>query len=885
MRGIVRWTVAAALALGVGVAGPLRSGLAQNEFGSARDALRTGRYDEAISLFRAQVRGSPSSAQAARGLVQALIEVGQYGEAEQVALEYNEANPASPELCNALGEALLRQGKLEEAADAFDRAVADGATDALRARLNRAVLLYDRGAAADAFSEFDRFIDLYNRSSRLSSQDLTSVGTAVRYLGAEDPQLYKDALRAYDEAIAADPGNLEPRIRVAELFLEKYQSGEAAAAFGDVLAVNPNSPRALLGMARRARFDGSPEAMQLAQRSLDVNPNLVEARAFLAGLYIELEEYERAEEEAEGALAVNPASLEALAVLAAARYLQGDLAGFQVVERRALRMNPRYAGLYTRLAEASARNRLYASAAEFGRRAVELDPKSWRGYALLGINQLRVGEIEEGRRNLEIAFAGDPYDVWTKNTLDLMDDLADFDRARTDRFVLSIDRRESALLSLYMSDLAEEAYDRLAALYGYRPPTPIQVEVYPNHADFSVRTIGLVGLGALGVSFGPVIAMDSPSARETGDFNWGSTFWHELAHTFHLGMTEHRVPRWFSEGLAVHEERRARPGWGDDVTPSFLMAHLEGRLLPVADLNNGFARPADPEQLIHSYYEASLVLEYIEEEAGPSAPVAMLARYREGLTTPEVFEAVLGTDVDMFSERFFQHLEGRFAVPLAALRPQLTNDGPPSREGIGRRAQSDPGDFLAQLGYGHVLFEDGRLDEAVGYLERAKTLFPEYAGAGSPYWYLALIHKRQGGLERAAGELKALTAINARDYEAYIELAGILEALGDTAGAASALERALYINPFDSGLHMRLAVHFAELSAWDGAIRERKAVLALDPVDRADALYQLALAYFEAGDLANARRTVLRALEDAPGFERALDLLLEIRAAGRETTQ
>ncbi|MGD8866077.1 MAG: tetratricopeptide repeat protein, partial [Gemmatimonadales bacterium] len=376
-----------------------------------------------------------------------------------------------------------------------------------------------------------------------------------------------------------------------------------------------------------------------------------------------------------------------------------------------------------------------------------------------------------------------------------------------------------------------------------------------------------------------------PSARETGDFNWGSTFWHELAHTFHLGMTEHRVPRWFSEGLAVYEERRARPGWGDDVTPGFLMAHLQDRLLPVGDLNNGFARPAYPEQLIHSYYQASLVLEYIEGEAGSAALVQMLAGYREGLTTPEVFESVLGVDVDTFSERFFRYLEERFAVPLAALRPQVSNDGPPSREEIERRAHGDPGDFLAQLGYGHALFEDGRLDEAVAYLERSQALFPEYAGAGSPYWYLALIHKRQGRLERAAAELEALTAINARDYEAHIELAGILEVLGDTAGAASALERALYINPFDKGLHMRLASHFAMLSAWDGVIRERKAVLALDPADRADALYQLALAYFEAGDLANARRTVLRALEGAPGFERAQDLLLEIRAAGQETAQ
>jgi Tfp pilus assembly protein PilF len=54
----------------------------------------------------------------------------------------------------------------------------------------------------------------------------------------------------------------------------------------------------------------------------------------------------------------------------------------------------------------------------------------------------------------------------------------------------------------------------------------------------------------------------------------------------------------------------------------------------------------------------------------------------------------------------------------------------------------------------------------------------------------------------------------------------------------------------------------------------------LDPVDRAEAEYQLALVYFQAGDLRQARRVVLRALERAPNFEKALDLLLNIRSRG-----
>jgi len=48
-------------------------------------------------------------------------------------------------------------------------------------------------------------------------------------------------------------------------------------------------------------------------------------------------------------------------------------------------------------------------------------------------------------------------------------------------------------------------------------------------------------------------------------------------------------------------------------------------------------------------------------------------------------------------------------------------------------------------------------------------------------------------------------------------------------------------------------------------------------VNRADAHYRLARALAEAGELAEARTQVLRALEIAPTFEDALELLLELR--------
>ncbi|HEX9728922.1 MAG TPA: tetratricopeptide repeat protein [Gemmatimonadales bacterium] len=798
-----------------------------------------------------------------------LREVGNYEAAIAVARRANAQN--------TLGELLMAVGRPVDAARAFTAAIDLHQADSLRARLNLAVLQFQRGARDSALRAFDRFIDVYNGGGRLTSGELTAVAIAVGYLSVRDPNLARDALRAFDEAVATDSTNLEPRLLLGELFLQRYNGTEARTTFEAVLARHPHHARALLGLARTTRFEGSRQAIELVRQALQRNPRLVAAHALLAELSIELEDYVAAERAIARALETNPRSLRAMALRAAVAYLRGDAARFDATVEQVLSLNPAYAELYTTLAEVAARNRLYTQAADFARRAVALDADAWRGYALLGINQLRNGEMRRGRRNLETGFGGDPFDVWTKNTLDLLDTLDRYPETASPRFRFIVDGKESALLTPYLTEVAESAYDSLAARYGYRPATPIRVEVFPDHVDFSVRTVGLVGLGALGVSFGPVVAMDSPSARDAGAFNWGSTLWHEIAHTFHLGLSHHRVPRWFTEGLAVFEERRARSGWGDDVNPAFLMAYHQDRLLAVSRLNDGFMRPAYPQQIIFSYYQASLVCEMIEQSAGADALVRMLRAYGDGLTTFQVFRRVLGTTPDAFDASFDAWFRERFARPLAAITPpDTTVQVEPTRAGIADLARRRPGDFPAQLAMGQLLLRDGRPAEAIPYLERAKRLFPEYGGDDSPYALLAGIHRANGDLARAAAEFTALTAINERAYEAYGLLAGLRLTLGDTLAAMRALDAAMFIHPYDVGMHRELA-ELSELNhRYVMAIRERRAVVALDPVDRADALYRLARAHMSANQLDEARRIVLQALEIAPEFAQAQELLLQI---------
>ena len=833
------------------------SALGAQSVQDARELLRSGKYAEAAAAFAKVPTSDSAWAAAQRGLVRSLMVVGKYDEAEATARRAA-ATPRGRELSNSYGEVLYARGKIGEAEQAFASALSGHAPDSLTAALNLAVLHYEKGERERAMKEFDRFIDVYNASGGrdLDAEDLIQVAIACRYLGANNSQLFKDAQKALESAIEEGgdtPEGDDARVRLGELFLEKYNGSDAQGAFDEVLKANATHPRASLGAARTRFFNDEPGADSLVDRALKVNPNYPEARVFRAELYLDLEEYREAEREVDRALQVNPALSEALAVKAAVRYLAGDRAGFDAAKARALAVNPRNAELYNTVAELAARVRQYREAADLAKEAIALDPKNWRGFGLFGMNQLRLGQIAAGRKSLETSFAGDPYNVWIKNTLDLLDTFKNYDETKTEHFVFMVEKDESALLEPYLAELSEAAYERFAKKYAYTPPPPIRIEVYRSHADFSVRTVGLAGLGALGVSFGTTLAFDSPAAKDAGPFNWGSTVWHELAHTFTLGSTEHRIPRWLSEGLSVYEERRARPGWGFDVTPAFLDAYKAKKLVPVSRMNDGFMHPAYPEQVMFSYYEASLVCELIARDYGEPALIRMLQGYKSGQTTDQVFQSVLKTDLATFDRKFDAYLRERFATPLAGLD-----------------------EFRAKLGEGRALVQRGQLDAAIPPLERAKALFPAYGGNEGPSWYLAQVYEKKGDIRRAAAELRQFVSLNETNYQAHVTLAALLQQLGDPKGAADALEGAMFINPFEPPMHQRLAELYRAAGDPKKVVRERRALVALAPVDRAEALYQLAVAYREAGDSSAARKTVLRALEDAPNFEKAQTLLLTI---------
>jgi len=845
--------------------------------------LATAALGLALTLSPTALRAQSDPVDPRLEEVRTALRVGRYQEALNASW-VAEGTARATEFLFLQGEAHRALGEWQEAEQAYGRAASAGY---LPARLRVGELLFDQGRLEEAREIFDAFIDLYNQGEARTAADLVAVGDAVRYLGAAESSLFSDALRAYDEALVTDAGSIEARLAIGHLFLEKYQPAEARPLFREVLEMNPDHPEAHLGMALASEFDGTGDLLEPARAALEVNPQLADARALVARTLVGGEDFDGAGEEIAEALRVNPRHGELLAVAAAIPYLTDDTTAWRDRRREALESNPRDAAFFARLGEMAVQNRRYADAVALTREGVALDSLHWASWGLLGINLLRVGEMEEGRQALETAFAGDPFNPWFKNSLDLLDELDRFAVLETEHFQFVMDPDEAELIGPLAARVAEEAFDTLSARYAYTPPLPIRVEIFPRHADFSVRTLGLTGLGALGVSFGSVLAMDSPSARPRGQFNWGATLWHEVAHAFHLGYTNHRIPRWLAEGMAVFEERHGHPGWGHELTMTFLAARAQGMLRPVSRMNGSFMNPSYPGEVQNAYYQASLVAQYIEENMGFDAITGLLAGYRDGVPTPDLMRTVLGREPEAFDAEFEQYLDDRFGSYISANHLPEVDEGHPvqaprprTRAEIEDLVVQDPSNALALLALGRRLAQEGDPQGAVVYLERSRSLMPEYGGQDGAHPALARSYMELGDMERAHSTLTEFSRLNDKDEWAFGELARIREAQGDLSGAVAALRRIPWVHPYDATVYDRMANLGSQSGDWTSVVDSRTALLALNPVDRAQALYELALAQISAGDDRGALTSVMQALDIAPNFEAALELLLEIREGG-----
>ncbi len=655
--------------------------------------------------------------------------------------------------------------------------------------------------------------------------------------------------------LATQPADANPlyKVRWGMLLHERFNDSDAADLFHEALAKDPSNAEAYLGLAiiSADSFDG--QAATYASKAITLDPKLAEAHELLSDLALTNDDREAAAAEADRAIGLENDALDAMAIHAALELLADRPPDSWLAKIQAI--NPHDGEPLARIAHQLELHYRYEDAVTWYRKAIGVDPQLWSAHSALGIDLMRLGKEDEPYQELELAYNNGYRDAATVNSLRLLDSYKNFDTVRDGATILKLNKSESAVLLPYVQPELHAILDTYEKKYKMTLPGPVQVEVYPNHEDFAVRTTGMPGLGALGVTFGEVVAMDSPSARKPGDFNWGATLWHEMSHVFILTATNHRVPRWFTEGLAVHEEGQRSPEWRNRVTPDVLVAIRDKKLLPIEKLDRGFVFPDYPSQVIVSYFQAGTICDYIGEKWGEGKLLDMVHSFAQLKTTPETIQQNLKLTPEQFDQQYLAWIDAKYGAEAAHF-----DEWHEKLKALVAAAEQKQYDTVLQQG--PALF----------------GLYPEYVDAANVYELMADAYRASGSAKSEEIILIGYQHAGGQSPDRLKRLAQLEQENGQTTEAIATLERLNYIYPVkDEDLHRRLGDLLYAQKQYDGAIREYNAVIACNPVDKAGAEFNLAQAYFAAGQKDKAQDSVLAALEVAPGYRPAQKLLLELQ--------
>lgn len=701
----------------------------------------------------------------------------------------------------------------QEAAEDTLRAHLSAHPLAHRARLELGKLLVARGADAEAEVVLATFSTLFNNRVLKSSADLTLVSEAMATIGSFD-----DANYAMERAIEADPKNLAGLVHWGNLLLQKYNTADAETTFDEVLAVNPEHVDALVGKARTELqlsndYSKIRGFLERAERLAPRHVGMLLTRAEIA---VYDTDCPSARQFARAVLERRPEHLEALTFIAACDYLDDNKVAWEKSKKKVLAINPTYADVLSETSRYAVRVHRYEEAAALDRAALQLRPD--HGPALLGLGTglSRIGKEDEALEMFRRAFEVDPYNVRAYNMVELYEtQMKDYVFTDHGRFLIRAHRSENEIVNALVAPVVSEALGEFDGKYRFAPARDhLAVEVFPNPTTFAVRSVGLPNISPHGICFGKVVVSRSPSE---GNFNWRQVIWHELAHVYHIQLSNSRVPRWFTEGLAEYETNVKDPGWQRYHDRELASALNAGTLRGVMDLSKGFTHATSFEEILRAYHQSSLVIHFIAQTWGYEKLPEMLRGWGAFDRTPEVLQKVLGVTPAEFDERFEAWLGRRYLT----FKRQLTVDlaSLPTAAELQRAVEGAPQDGRKWAELAVARYREQQVAQADAAMTQATTYGSEDAevqAIAAMYWY------ERGRVKDAYQHGLAVLDAGRDSYDVRILLGGAAVKLEDAAAAEVHYRAAATLWPDGK-------------DAWEGVLRSARALDDAKLIDRAEA--------------------------------------------------
>ncbi|MDR1375178.1 MAG: tetratricopeptide repeat protein [Treponema sp.] len=436
----------------------------------AKGSARVGDHEEAERLLKQYLAKEKDSREARLLLGTTLAKAGKFSGAEDEFTTLLAGNPRDVEALNNLAVIYRRQDRLQDALDALMKAIDIDPTRAefhynlgnihkQMGNLKAASMTYAKvveldpayvhaynnlGTIYDKLHEWDKAFNVFRKGLALDQNNPTlhfNYGLALEANGrlADAANAYKAALRSrpgwfdamnnlgivyfkqgrhnkalevFNRILKIDPFNAEARNNMGVVYSDQGRHKEAVQNFRQALESDPKYVKAVVNMERALEDQGDfADAVVELEKLVKLVPDSADIRNRLASLYIKMERYPEALEQAKAAQEWEPENVQSLRLEGTAQRIMGNDEAAKVLFEKVLAVDPGNFAFHLDLADIHFRRKEYKEAEERIMAFLTRKPNDRGAKVLLGKLYAEMGNRTHAIQIFEELARADPNDT------------------------------------------------------------------------------------------------------------------------------------------------------------------------------------------------------------------------------------------------------------------------------------------------------------------------------------------------------------------------------------------------------------------------------------------------------------------------------------------
>ncbi len=271
-----------------------------------------------------------------------------------------------------------------------------------------------------------------------------------------------------------------------------------------------------------------------------------------------------------------------------------------------------------------------------------------------------------------------------------------------------------------------------------------------------------------------------------------------------------------------------------------------------------------------------MVVEYLVDKYGLDVMRRILTDLGVGMPINDALGRYTGgtQGLDREFAAYAKQRAEQFADELDWDRKGIPADPTPTQ--VHQLLADNPNNYWLQLAAARFAIQAGDWSTARDVLEQVYDVYPGDIAEDGAARLLASVYRQLDETDAEQRVLEVLARQDSDALDAYRRLIDLAKADSDWQRVQTYAQQMIAVNPMISAAQEELAAAAQHLNDPRAQIDAQIALLETDLSDPAEAYYQLATAHQRLGDLVLAKRYVLMALEEAPRYRAAQQLLLSL---------